>query len=688
MGNNLILAIFLAYSFAAQSIDNVSILAKKLTYNKQAHSVIAQEQVTVVGKNYILSTEKLIYDQARDEIYAPYTVLVRDKHGNSMMGSSAVFQDNLQNLQIENVNMKFADTAGLFAATQASRNSQDIIDVEYGCYSACRTDQFKNPIWQIKAEHIHIDRKKEMARYKNVRFEIFGMPVIFLPRFSYPTPGAKAKNGFLAPSSFGVKDFRVPIYFRPKSNMDFTITPRFVSSDMILETEGRYLNNYGRYDFNSSIFQAPSIKRDPQGNILSDSIKRQYHFFSKGKFNFEGIDSGFSIKRASDPAYLRKYYSIYDPYLESNVYASFIDHANYSKVSVLYFQDMRADKLLAQNQIAMPKIEVRRVVPLGNADLSVDSNVLFYQSGNKYQAFRSSNIFELYRYNEIGNNILEFTLYNKLDVYQYHYNVNNQNYHEQKRSSFVRNLPEAHTLWRYPILMRDIIIEPTVLIANTLVRPKAYGIMPIDSENYFELNDLNVMEHNRFSGSDNNETGNRVNYGINLLKNTDNADYSMFMGKSYSKNAKDDLVGKFTFKNDLLEFYYRYNLTKKVKFRMQEAGLHYSFDKKLDFFVGFFQLRKMKSQMLTNPMAQRNVSNVTSNIKYKFDDHWAISLGATFDMAKDPSLLIKSVGVTYDYDCVRISAVVSDNFTHDITRNIKKSRNKTVFLIGLKTINM
>ena len=53
----------------------------------------------------------------------------------------------------------------------------------------------------------------------------------------------------------------------------------------------------------------------------------------------------------------------------------------------------------------------------------------------------------------------------------------------------------------------------------------------------------------------------------------------------------------------------------------------------------------------------------------------------------NPKILVRSIKVTYLFDCVSISGTIMDNFLHDSLRGVRKTRTKT-FMVGLKVINM
>ena len=677
--------LFLCESAFALADRGITLFAENLTYDEETKIYNATNKVIFINEKYVISADQLIYDTKYDRLQGIGNVIVQDNYGNFLAGNKLVVTDNFKNVSIDDLSAKLSNQISLVAAQKSSKDSENNIDIEYGCYTACSVSKFKNPIWQIKAKSIHVDAKKEVAIYKNIHFEVFGVPVMFLPYFSYPTPNAKAKSGILAPSSVDTKDLRIPFYFRAKPNLDFTITPRIVPGDVVLEGQMRHKIKSGSYQFDGSLLEAPSIRRGKDDNITKDKVMMQYHIIGNGSFNYNNINTGFNIKRASEAAYIRKYYFINDSYFDSSVYAQNINQADYTRVSALYLQDLRSkdDMLLSQDQFVLPNVQIKRFIPLEYVDLTVDSNSILYKSGSEYEALRFANIFNLYKSYDLGSSLLELNFHDKLDFYKYKYSVDDDNINLKSDSSFVRNVPEIHASLRHPIIFKDIIIEPVVSLFSEIGKNKAYNILPIDSENTFEINDMNVMNYNKFSGLDKYESGSRISYGVNLHKILDYATYMAFLGKSYSNNYKDDLVGSFSVNRDKYELYYRLSLNNKMHIKMQELGFTYNV-KKLDFSAILFQARDVDNQL----GAMKNTSSVTNKLQYRVNENWAFDFSGTFDVANKAKTLIRSFGVTYDYDCVRISARISDDFTEDLTRNIKPVKGKTVFRIGLKTINM
>jgi LPS-assembly protein len=674
------------------SDSGMTLFADKLSYDENTKIYHATDNVVLVTSQYTISAKQIKYEMYPDQVSATGDVLIRDNLGNIITASDIVFKDKLKEGVINNFSIIFSNKISTLTAQRAARVDDNISELENPCYTACTDKTFANPIWQIKAKKTVIDTKKETISYRDVRFEVFGVPIIGLPYFGHPAPKAHAKSGLLSPD-YDSNSLRLPLYLRIQPNMDFTITPRITSDNMLFEGEGRYINQYGSYKMTGSLSQGELIKRDAANNIIKDQTLVQYHFFGQGRFHFDKVNGGFNIKRTTDPAYLRKYYGIYDPYMTSNIYVQNVQDADYIKLEALYFQDMRSDKMLTQDPFVIPFIKLKQVSYFESVDAygSFDSNNLFYKSGSEYQAIRSSSIFNISKTYELQNNFISLSLYDKIDLYKLRYHIEDNNLKHHKKSGFVKNISEMHVDWRYPLITNNgIVIEPVVLGSTTLNRYKDTQMVNIDSEEEFELNDLNLMHYNRYSGRDKNEFGRRISYGLNLQHFGDDIASKAFLGKSYSeKNRKrSDIVGNLSFATSDFDIYYRFNYSNKIIANMNEIGARYTKDK-VDFFAVLFEKKGNKKDTIDEgQLAGQKVSNLTSKIKYNFDEKWSVDFGGVFNLVGHPSTMLRSIGVTYEYDCVKIYLNISDNFTWDKTRNIKKSKSNISFKIGFKTLNM
>ena len=82
------------------------------------------------------------------------------------------------------------------------------------------------------------------------------------------------------------------------------------------------------------------------------------------------------------------------------------------------------------------------------------------------------------------------------------------------------------------------------------------------------------------------------------------------------------------------------------------------------------------------------MSQLNFDVNYQLKKDLWVGTGARLDVSTNHTkILVRSIKVTYLFDCVSISGTVTDNFLQDSVRGVKKTRTKT-FMIGLKAINM
>ena len=107
-------------------------------------------------------------------------------------------------------------------------------EVTKGVFTTCKKTD-KCPPWQLSAEKIQHDPKKEIINYKNALLRVYDVPVMYFPKFFHPDPNVKRKSGFLIPtiknSANSTNYFSIPYFSAISQNKDFTFTPRLYSNN-------------------------------------------------------------------------------------------------------------------------------------------------------------------------------------------------------------------------------------------------------------------------------------------------------------------------------------------------------------------------------------------------------------------------------------------------------------------------
>ena len=82
------------------------------------------------------------------------------------------------------------------------------------------------------------------AGYESATFDVFGVPIAWLPYFRHPDPSVKRASGFLTPSfrlsGEAGAEINIPYYFNLAPNMDATFNAR-LTTERGLVLGGEYL---------------------------------------------------------------------------------------------------------------------------------------------------------------------------------------------------------------------------------------------------------------------------------------------------------------------------------------------------------------------------------------------------------------------------------------------------------------
>lgn len=672
---------------------SVILKADSVKYDANQDLITATGNIHVFMDNYTLKADSLNYSIKKDILFAEGHVSIKDQEGKIILGERAILKDKFKQGIIDEFVLKLPDNS-LVAASHAYRKSPTETSLYKTSFTPCIIKCNKEPIWQIKAQDTKIDYDKEKVVYKNAFFEVFGFPIVYLPYFSHPTPNASAKSGLLLPY---VKNdnFVLPVYFRPKPNIDFTISPRFAKEYTIVEGEYRHLLKNGDYIINGS-YGNPHLNK-------SEKISKngRYHIFTKGSFKKEDINYGFDINRASDKAYLTNYFDIYDSFLESKVYANKVEHAEYLSVESYSFQGFRTQDLTKPPPLVFPRVQLQKLIGIDedeNFILKVKNDSLAYNE--EYQRQIARNALELTlstRTITPNGHLFNFAVSNRSDVYW----VSTDNFvtNTPQENLWYRNIPELQTKWQYPLVRNFsdnllVKIEPTIAaVIGKDYNPDFNKFALIDLAKY-ELSEYNLFKPNRFSGIDYHDYGKRISYGLNSSVLLDDYYLDAFLGQLlYHKNpiakGNADYVGNASIDmTNHFKLYYRFRRSENFALIREEVGANTVFEKITTSLV-FSKLNNVSKYYADDNLdfPLNKAKQISAGFGYQILPSLKLDTNMRIDLVGKIKLLQRSIKVTYVMDCVSISGQIYDDFTHDRSRGIKKRAGKT-FAIGLKVLNM
>lgn len=700
---------YIADNIKESSKKPAEIEADSMDYDKEAKIVTAEGKVEVTQGGIVLFADKVTYDQNTNVVKAIGNISIMEQGGNVMFADSMELKDDLKQGIIHNFKIKFIDDSRMWG-TNAQRVNEKLTVLENIHYTPCKMceeNPEKPPLWQVRAKKATIDEKEQRVKYNHAFFEIKGVPALYTPYISHPTPDAKRKSGFLIPKYSTDKIFgttvKTPYYYNISPNKDLTLTPIFTSKEgPILAGDYRHLFQSGSMNIKGSITNPNRV--DVNGNEISGNEIRG-HIEGSGDFRITELWSwGFIGKRSTDDTYLEKYDFGEEDTLTSRVFATAIDNRNYIHTESITFQGLRENDDPGSTPLILPSVTAHyETLPgfhgsrfIADANLmvltrddGVSSNRLSLKGGwNIPHITKSGHVFEL-------KTSLRGDAYFVDEVLENPSDPNSQ----ELDGSVARFIPEAKLSWKLPVVNkiydRQVFLEPT---ANFIVSP--YGgnpdKIPNEDAQDIEFSDENLFDSNHFTGYDRIESGPRFNYGLRgRVSDKDYGDLSFLFGQNYhfkennnfsARTGLDDhfsdYVGRIGYhKDDKFNLAYRFRaddetftlnrneITADVKIAPVTFNLDYlSVDKNFD--------------TTTTSQGNDNRELVIAGASVDLNNQWNVSGGGHRDL-EDGEWVYTKANLLYKGDCVNVNFSWFKEFTRD--RDIRP--NTTLALqISLKNL--
>ena len=297
-----------------------------------------------------------------------------------------------------------------------------------------------------------------------------------------------------------------------------------------------------------------------------------------------------------------------------------------------------------------------------------------------------------------GGHMLTLRASNRGDLYIVDFDKTKSTIRRQK--IWYRNIPEISAKWRYPLIKSlshksSLKIEPTAMLAIGTKYEKRFKKFSLIDAQKNELSENNIFSSNRFSGIDYHEYGTRFSYGINSTLSSGPLYIDAFLGQLIYKNnvierGNSEYVGSARidlFNNSSV--FYRFRRDQGLKPIRNEVGIESSTD---DFIgnLSYTELHNTSRYFASNrvTLEKNKAAQISIEANYKLQKNLWVGGSTKLDItSKTHRVLVRSIRVTYIFDCVSISGVITDNFLHDSLRGVQKTRTKS-FSVGLKVLNM
>ncbi len=346
----------------------MNITATELMYEQDVDRVTAIGAVNIEQEGRVLTANRVAYDIKSDKVTAEGNVVLTEPSGDVHKAEYVVMEDAFKEGFVRGMSSILKDGSRV-TAQEGTRVNADKIVLKNAWYTPCKPCQDKpneTPDWNVKAEEVTLDEANHRVVYKNAKFELFGVPVLYTPYLSHPDGTEKQKSGFLPPRfGFGSQlgAFVESKYYHAISpSKDATVGAILTSKEGPVAT-GEYRQRFENAEMSIGGSVTNSTRPyEENGNDVRANETVRGNLTGKGRWDIDNKwRAGYKVDVASDDQYLRQYKLPNEDVLENRLYAERFDQRDYASVQALAFQDTRLTRDTIDQPHVVPWIEAEHL---------------------------------------------------------------------------------------------------------------------------------------------------------------------------------------------------------------------------------------------------------------------------------------------------------------------------------------
>ncbi|MEX0344738.1 MAG: LPS-assembly protein LptD [Rhizobiaceae bacterium] len=537
--------------------------ADTLVYDRDRDTISAVGGVRIDYAGTRLVAERVTYNRRTGRLIASGNVEIIERGGTRITAREIDVTDDFRDgfvnaLQVETIDETY------IGAESAEREDGNLTTFNNGVYTACKPCEDKPdkpPIWRIKAQTIIWNGEKKTYRFQHSRFELFGLPIAYLPYFEIPDHTVKRKTGFLIPNGRYSKEVGVgittPFYIALAPTYDLTLRPTWLSKQGFLgEVEWRQRFDNGEYNLKiagidqqqPSAFSAqPVDMAETQRGMIGTS--GQFQINPRWAF-------GWNVLVQSDKNFSRTYEidGFRDYVHRSEVFLTGLHDRNYLDMRFMRHQvqenalDAARSSANSRQPWVLPTFDYEKTVdePVAGGELSfaVNAREIYRETDHTRIAPTAPHVTRgasgasgrltaeaEWKKTIVTSNgvVITPSLHARMDGIHNDLSTNGANniattaaflgVPADIRSAYFRAMPTAGLEVRYPVLFASgnssHVVEP---IAQVFIRPdeRHVGTLGIPNEDAqsFVFDATTLFERDKYSGYDRMEGGTRANIGF------------------------------------------------------------------------------------------------------------------------------------------------------------------------------
>lgn len=665
------------------------VFADEIVHYKEMGLILARGHVEIERDGRVLYADVVTYNEKKDLVTATGNVRLEEPSGEVIFSRHTELKADMKDGFVEKVKMILPDDARL-TSPRADRIGGEKSHFQRPLYSPCRLCKLnpsKPPLWQVKARHATWDEIAEDVYYTDATLEMWGIPMLYTPYLRHPAPNVKRRSGLLT-QRYGYTTnlgtfAAIPYYWVISQDKDLTLMPVFGTKYVILSGEYRQRFERGLLVLKGSGSPGEKIL-DKRGKAMRYSDETRWHTDSFFRYDLnKTYRMGIDLQRASDPTYLKRYTQLgytSRSHLTSRAYVERFQGRSYGVLQGYAFQGLREGDRDATTPRVLPYIEYNYLSAPDSfgGRFSIDLNHLTISRREGTDASRTSLIggWEKPWTTRLGE---VYTIGGKVRGDGFYVN----GFRKSKRGPEIedrvgRGFAKAYANWRWPFLRPSgtarMVLEP---IAGIVVAPNSGQHKNISNEDcrFLEMDDLNFMDDERFSGFDYLDGGSRFHYGFNFsLFSKQYGNSSLFLGQNlaFSKPRRylvgtgfdrqwSDIVAR-------LRYAYEDWLELKARALMDRKSGHEKRNE-VAAFLGKPLLRLTTEYAFLPKLAEDISDRAGRQMKYtlssQFLPEWNVFVSVTRQLGVNAGELAHEAGITYQDECFTAGTTMTKTFFID-----------------------
>jgi LPS-assembly protein len=371
--------------------------ANSVVYDDKAKSVTAEGDAQIYYKGKTLEADRVVYLKQSGRVLAEGAVKLTDSDGSVTHAERMELTGDFKQGFVDTVRADTKEKTHM-SATRSEKVDENTTVFEKGTYTACTScaeHPERPPLWRLRAERIIHKNAEQMLYYEHAWFELYGVPIAYIPFMSAADPSVTRESGFLAPrmlyrptTGIGIG---TPYFWAIAPNMDVTLTPMYMTKQGAfgdITFRHRLDNGYyeiqasGIHQNNSDEFATQPWGSNPIANRGEVQTRGAIWLSQDWKF-------GWDVLRVSDKWFLNDY-ALPNPTLGGNffretastVYLTGQGERGYFDLRGVAFQGLANSDLQQQMTNVAPLLDYNKTIDLDPAktlgiggQIEIDANI-------------------------------------------------------------------------------------------------------------------------------------------------------------------------------------------------------------------------------------------------------------------------------------------------------------------------